>query len=116
MGIFDMTGEVDYDFTTHDVVFVKDEGQFIDGAWVQVDGERKTYQACVQPVGGRELSFLQNGGERISDFRKLYITQKIEGLELDGVFEFLGQRWKVVDFDDRPENTYTKITVARIDL
>lgn len=115
MGVFEMDGEIDNDFTTDEVTHIPSVGSYENGVWVESGGSQKVVSACIQPLSKRELSFLQNGGERVSDFRKLYVTQQIEDLTLMSQFEFFGQRWKVVEFDARPENTYYNIIVARFD-
>lgn len=115
MGVFEMDGEIDNDFTTAQVVHIKEVGTYVEGVFVSQEGGRETFSACIQPMSNREIAYLENGGERISDARKLYITQSIDGLDLRSRFEFFGQVWKVFEFDSRPENTYNKIIVARVD-
>lgn len=115
MGIFEMNGEIDNDFTTTQVVHIREGGTYVDGVFVSQEAGRETFSACIQPVSNREIAFLENGGERISDARTLYITQPINGIDLRSKFEFFGQVWKVFEFDSRPENTYYKIIVARVD-
>lgn len=115
MGVFEMNGEIDNDFTTTEVVHVKEGGTYVDGVFVSQVAGRQSLSACIQPMSNREIAYLENGGERISDARKLYITQAIDGLDLRSRFEFFGQVWKVFEFDARPENTYYKIIVARVD-
>lgn len=116
MGIFDMKAEINNDFTTAEIIHVQDASRYENGEFLQADGERVAFSACIQPLSGREIDFLARGGERISDARKLYITAPIENLTLQSRFEFFGQLWKVVEFDHRPENTYCRITVMRYDL
>ncbi len=116
MGVFDMSGEIDYDFDTgqnceHQVVV----GDYVNGKWVESVLSTQVVQANVQPVSEREIAFLTNGGERIVDARKLYVTEEISGLSLSSRFSFLGQTWRVFRIDSRPENTYYKIIVGRVD-
>ncbi len=116
MGVFDMTGEIDYDFDTgqnceHQVV----HGTYVDGKWEENIVSKQVVQANIQPVSEREIAFLTNGGERIVDARKLYVTEDIPGLSLSSRFVFLGQVWRVFRFDSRPENSYHKILVGRVD-
>ena len=116
MSSFQMYGVVTGDFDNrYNVEYFPSIGNWINGEWVENSTNGQRLVANVQPVGGREISYLNNGGERISDARTLYITQPIKDLNLDGVFKFLGESWKIFRFDARPENTYYKIIIARVD-
>lgn len=116
MSAFEMIDVVSADFDTgYNVLHYPVKVQYVDGVLIQTKGTAKEHVANVQPLSEKEIGYLQNGGERIVDSRKLYITTPIEGLSLDSVFEFLGHSWKVFKYDARPENTYYKIIVARVD-
>lgn len=112
-----MSGHIDAVFKSVDAVFVPKGGTYVNGIWTPVLGEPVTgYQVNVQPLSERELDFLQRGGERILDPRRIYVNNgDLEAITLDGTWLFLGQGWKVVETDNRPWRNYCKVIVDRLD-
>jgi len=91
-------------------------GAYVDGLWVAQTFPSVDFPANIQPLNDKEIDFLPQGGERIIDSRKIYINSgNMEAIQLDGEWEFLGQRWKIARTDNRPWNNYCKVIVYRID-
>ena len=93
-----------------------------DGKWVAgVEGAGVPYDVILQPVTDKELINLGAGGERIQDFRKIYLTDVgTISLTPEDEWEFNatglnGVRFKVYAMDNRPWRNYCKCVVARVD-
>ncbi len=105
----------DFDSGLEVVRIFRTAGRYVEGVWVPGAETRKSFRANVQPASDREIAFLTNGGERIVDARRLYINDDVGDVDLSGLFEFKGQRWKPVKIDNRPKRSYCKVIVARVD-
>lgn len=112
-----MSGHIDSVFKSVDATFIPAGGSYIDGVWTPAATEPVSgFVVNVQPLNDKELDFLQRGGERILDPRKIYVNNgNLDAITLDGTWLFLGQRWKVVRTDNRPWRKYCKVTVDRYD-
>jgi hypothetical protein len=88
----------------------------VDGIWIPGTPTTETYVVNIQPVSERELDFLQQGGERIVDPRRIYINDgNMRLIDETGEWEFIGQRWKAHRCDNRYWRDYCKVIVSRID-
>jgi hypothetical protein len=91
-------------------------GGYVDGIFVPGTLTTSPYVVNIQPVSERELDFLQQGGERIVDPRRIYINDgNMQLIDQTGEWEFLGQRWKAHRSDNRYWRDYCKCIVSRID-
>ncbi|MCK1783357.1 hypothetical protein L9Z73_02985 [Pseudomonas sp. TNT11] len=92
------------------------DGQFVEGIWVPGTTETKPYVVNIQQASDREVDFIRQGGERITDVRRIYINQgEMQLIDQTGTWEFLGQQWKATKCDNRYWRNYCKVIVMRID-
>lgn len=111
-----MAGHIDATFRSVTALHISKSGAYVDGVWIPASGEPVPFPANVQPLNDREIGFLQQGGERVLDPRKVYVNSgDLESIKLGDEWEFLGQRWKTIRLDNRPWHNYCKITVDRYD-
>jgi len=112
-----MSGHIDAVFKSVDATYIPAGGAYVEGIWTPVAMAPVTgFQVNVQPLSDKELDFLQKGGERILDPRRIYVNNgDLDAILLDGTWVFLGQRWKVIKTDNRPWRRYCKVIVDRYD-
>lgn len=111
-----MKFHIDNVFKSVPAVHIGKSGAYIDGIWQEVQSAPVDFQVNIQPLSDKELDFLQRGGERIIDPRKIYVnTGDLNSIELSGEWIFLGQRWKIIRTDNRPWRSYCKVIVDRFD-
>ncbi|WP_432782434.1 hypothetical protein WJ803_01745 [Pseudomonas veronii] len=92
------------------------DGQFVEGIWVPGATETNPYVVNIQQASDREVDFIRQGGERITDVRRIYINQgEMQLIDQTGTWTFLGQQWKAVKVDNRHWRNYCKVIVMRID-
>lgn len=114
--MIDMLGHVSGTFTSIPATRRMTGGGWVNGEWVEVVGDPQPYDINTQPASDREIDFLRNGGERITEARRVYINDgDMESVTNNGEWEFIGQRWKTVKCDNRYWNNYCKLIVMRID-
>lgn len=112
----DMRGHIDGVFKSVDATLTPKGGSYVDGLWVPLPGTPATFTVNVQPLSEREKDFLERGGERILDGRRIYVNSgDLESITLEGDWTFLGQKWKAVKTDNRPWRNYCKVIVSRYD-
>lgn len=91
-------------------------GQLVEGIWTPGTSDTKPYVVNIQPASDREVDFIRQGGERITDVRRIYINQgEMQLIDQTGTWEFLGQQWKATKCDNRYWRNYCKVIVMRID-
>lgn len=111
-----MQGHIDDVFKSVDAVHVAKGGEYVDGIYQRVSSDPVPYKVNIQPLSEREIDFLERGGERIVDGRRIYVNSgDLTRIQLGDEWVFLGQRWKVIKTDNRPQRTYCKVIVSRID-
>lgn len=116
-GGLSMSGHIDNTFKSVDATFTSIDGAYVDGIWTPVVLAPVTgYKVNIQPLTEKEIDFLERGGERILDPRRIYVNNgNLDLITLDGEWFFLGQRWKVIKTDNRPWHNYCKVIVSRYD-
>lgn len=111
-----MTGTIDDVFQSVPATRSVNAGSYVDGIWQDGASTSKDYKVTIQPANDREIDFVRNAGERITDVRKIYINDKnMDDIDQTGTWEFSGQQWKAVQVDCRPWRDYCKVLVVRID-
>lgn len=111
-----MGGHIDATFKSVTAYHIAKGGEYVDGVWVPASDTPVPFVANVQPLSDRELNFLQQGGERIIDPRKVYVNLgAMVNIKLGDDWEFYGQRWKTIRIDYRESRDYCKVTVDRYD-
>lgn len=112
-----MEGQIDDVFVSVEASRTVDVGgQLVEGIWVPGLPEANPYIVNIQPASDREVDFIRQGGERITDARRIYINEgDMQLIDQTGVWTFLGQQWKAVKVDNRYWRNYCKVVVMRID-
>lgn len=103
--------------------FIKSGSRDAQGRWVENADIIDTHEVILQPVTGKELANIGAGGERIQDFRKIYIPISPDTIgyvdytdewEFD-VADLTGVRFISFNIDNRLNSNYCKCVVARRD-
>ncbi|MFL1558579.1 hypothetical protein [Pseudomonas sp. O11] len=112
-----MEGQIDGVFESVEASRTVDTGgAWVDGIWAPGTPSTTHYVVSIQPASDREVDFLRQGGERITDARRIYINQgDMQLIDQAGTWTFLGQQWKAVKVDNRYWRNYCKVIVMRID-
>ena len=112
-----MEGQIDGVFESVEASRAVDTGgAWVDGIWTPGMPSTTPYIVNIQPASDREVDFLRQGGERITDARRIYINQgDMQLIDQTGTWSFLGQQWKAVKVDNRYWRNYCKVIVMRID-
>lgn len=112
-----MEGQIDGVFESVEASRTVDTGgAWVDGIWMPGMPSTTPYIVNIQPASDREVDFLRQGGERITDARRIYINQgDMQLIDQTGTWAFLGQQWKAVKCDNRYWRNYCKVIVTRID-
>ena len=119
----DMSGFIDADFQSIPANQISATGGDYDSDGIWQDGAETSqpYIVNIQQLNDRELNNLPLGGERVEDYRKIYINDgDFHALSPNAFWEFdannIGvQRYKVVKSDIRVWRSYARITVVLID-
>lgn len=91
-------------------------GAWVEGVWMPGVKVTTPYVVNIQPASLREMELIRQAGERITDVRRIYINEgQMQGIDQTGTWEFLGQRWKAWQCDNRYWRNYCKVIVVRID-
>lgn len=115
-GPLSMLGQVDSVFVSVPATRTTSPGSYVDGIWTPGTGATTAHTVNIQPATDREIDFIQRGGERIVDLRRIYINDgDMQLIDQTGTWTFLGQQWKAVKCDNRYWREYCKVLVNRID-
>ncbi len=113
----DMFGFVDDVMTTGAITRIyRENGSYVDGIWQDGIVNASRHVATVQPLSPVEAQNIDIGGNRIKDYRKIYIndgTMAVISPQDEWVIDSIN--YKTVDIDNRPSRNYCKITVFRMD-
>lgn len=117
MAGLDMGGHIDGVFRSVAATFTPVSTGYDDnGLPAPTTGTSTAFTVNIQPLNLRELDILTRGNVRIVDGRKIYVNSgDLQTIEDNGVWEFLGQKWKTVQSDNRYWRNYCKVIVSRID-
>lgn len=118
MPALDMYGFIDSVFTSVPAIRISKNGGDYDDDGIWEDGieSRHNHAVNIQQASDREIDFLSQGGERITDARRIYINDGVDAsISPSDIWEFLGQRWKCISMDNKHWRSYCKVIVSRID-
>jgi len=111
-----MFGHIDDVFESVPATRTATGGAYVDGIYVPNNGTPEPYVINTQPATDREIDFIRQGGERITEVRRIYINQgNMQLIDQTGLWSFLGQAWKAVAVDNRYWRNYCRVMVVRID-
>lgn len=117
----DMFGHIDDVFASATVIRTSTTGgAYVNGKWVAGTTSTSSHVANIQPLNAKEANHLSIGGDRIKDYRKLYINDGSAGeiIEADTyTIPGVDGTFKTFMLDNRVPfgRNYCKIVVARID-
>lgn len=119
----DMGGFIDSDFVSipANQISQSDGAYDDDGIWAPGGETTTPYIVNIQPLNPREIDSLQVGGERVRDYRKIYVNNgDFHALSPKAFWEFDAnnngtERYKVISGDIRQWRNYAKIIVCLID-
>jgi len=112
----DMGGHIDDAFRSVPATRTPIGGSYVNGRWTLTPGAPVSLDINTQPASDKEIDFLSQGGERITEARRVYVNSgDLNAINLKGEWEFLGVKWKEVSLDNRPWNNYCKALVVRKD-
>lgn len=112
-----MLGHIDSVFQSVAAKRIVKTGAYVSGIWVAGPDSSANYTVNIQPATDREIDFLSQGGERLTDVRRIYINDgNMQAIDNTGDWEFLGQRFKTIKSDNRYWNNYCKVFVSRYDV
>jgi hypothetical protein len=116
-----MFGHIDDVFTSSiGTRYTTTGGSYVDGRWVAGTETTSSHNVNIQPLNMKEIRALEIGGERIGDYRKVWVNDGLIG-EIapsdEWTFEGVEGRFKAYQLDNRANfgRNYCKIIVARID-
>ena len=116
-----MSNHVSGILKSHTATQTKITGSRVDGIWVEgTPVEVPNIDVNVQPASDRELATLAFGGRRLVDVRRVYINTPVNiSLSESDIWEFdcelTGQRFETIKTDVRPNRSYFKIFVSKLD-
>jgi len=111
-----MEGHIDDVFVSVPASRTASSGSWVEGIWVEGPPVTLPYIVNIQQASDREVDFIRQAGERITDVRRIYINQgDMQGVDQTGTWEFIGQQWKAAKCDNRYWRNYCKVIVVRID-
>lgn len=112
----DMFGHIDDVFESVPATRTATGGTYVDGIYVPANDTPEPYTVNIQQASDREIDFIRQGGERVTDARKIWINAgNMQLIDQTGIWSFLGQDWKAVAVDNRYWRNYCKVMVVRID-
>ncbi len=120
-----MSGHIDDVFTSGvGTRASKSGGGYVDGKWVAGSETSTTHTVNIQPLNQKDINFLQLGGERVQDTRKVYVNDGTSAVirEADQ-FTFVDSNGDAIDgtfkaysVDNRPWRDYCKFYAVRLDV
>ena len=70
-----MEGHIDEVFVSAPASRTVTGGAWVEGIWVPGTPVNSPYTVNIQPASDREVDFIRQGGERITDVRRIYINE-----------------------------------------
>ena len=121
----DMGGHIDDVFQSGTGFRVaKSGGGYVSGIWEDGTEAVTPHKINIQPLNQKDINFLQLGGERIHDTRKIYVNDgvspsiseadtwalvDVNGNSINGTF-------KAYSLDNRPWRNYCRFYAVRLDV
>ncbi len=114
-----MAGHIDQVFKSVEAVRVSNlPGAYVNGLFVKGAEKRTPHDITLQPVSDDELKFLEQGGERRGDVRKIYINSgNLAEITIDDRWLLNGVEgeFKSIKMDNRHWRDYCKVIVSAKD-
>lgn len=112
----EMSGHIDDFFRSVPATYSVKSTGYVEGLPTESFSKPVDFIVNVQPLNDRDINSLNLGNQRIIDLRKIYVNDgDLPIIELNGLWKFLDQEWKIMSLDNRPFRSYCKAIVARID-
>ena len=87
----------------------RDKGEEISGRWVTDIEDIETLPGVEQAAAAKEITWLDNGGERLRFIKRIYFD--VEPKEIPDYVVFDGRTFKTLKDDFRPSRNYFKLIV-----
>lgn len=115
-----MDAFMDDDFTSSNATrMYRTNGGYVEGLYQEGTEVTTSHRVNIQPLNPEDINFLELGGQRIVDTRKIYVNSG-DVFNLSDIWEFesLDGQFKCLSLDDRGlfGRSYAKIYVTRLDL
>lgn len=121
----DMFGHIDETFTSSiGTRIARSGGDYVNGRWVEGIETESPHNVNIQPMNMKQIQTLQIGGERIQDYRNVWVNDGLIGeIAESDTWTFIGIEgtFKTTMLDNRanylePYNrNYCKFVAVRID-
>ena len=119
MSILSMSGFIDAAFKSVTATRKSNAtGSYVDGIWVDGVETAKDYDVNLQSLSAADINFLNEGGERIADSRKVYVNSATDESFKNGeIWTFTGVNgnFKCNGLDNRPWRNYCRFYAIRMD-
>lgn len=119
MSLLDMDGFIDDTFKSMiGTRTYEAQGSYVNGIWQAGAESTADYDVNLQPLNMKDINFLNEGGERTTDTRKVYVNKSVSGLANNDKWLFAGVdgTFKCVGLDNRPWRNYCKFYAVRLDV
>lgn len=102
----------------------KTGGGYVEGIWQEGLTNVTPHKVNIQPLNQKDINFLQMGGERIQDTRKIYVNDGVgpsiseadEWTFVDVNGNSINGKFKVFSLDNRPWRNYCRFYAVRLDV
>lgn len=113
----DMFGTIDDVFQSVPATVTQITGDYdSDGIWVEASSDVVSKKVTVQPTQDEDLDFLKEGAERVTDPRRIYITDGGDyGLSDIWNFDGIDGDYRTFKVDNRPWHNYCRVIAGRLD-
>ena len=118
MSLLDMTGFIDDTFKSVTATRTYNApGSYVAGIWQAGAESTADFDVSLQPLNHKDINFLNEGGERITDTRKVYVNKSVSDLGNGDRWAFAGVDgvFKAVGIDNRPWRNYCRFYAVRLD-
>lgn len=114
----DMEFFIDDAFKSVTATRTSSSGSYVDGIFAPSAGSPENFDVTLQSLNQKDINFLDNGGERTTDTRKVYVNTNISSLDNRDVWSFSGVdgTFKAVGIDNRPWRNYCRFYAVRLDV
>jgi hypothetical protein len=119
MNLLDMSGFVDDVFKSVTATRTYEAtGSYTDGIWTPGAESTKDYAVNLQPLSSKDIKFLNEGGERIEDSRKVYVNDDVADISNGDRWAFAGVdgEFRAIGIDNRPWRNYCRFYAVRLDV
>lgn len=108
---------VDYLFTSGMATRTAISGGYVNGIWATRSAFDTNHLVTIQPLNNKQIEFLNIGGERVEDYRQVWVNDgslaEISPSDIWNLPNLPGD-YKTTQLDNRPDRFYCKFIAAII--